>query len=244
MLTSPLIEQLKTLKLNGMLEALSEQLQQAQTNTLTFEARLGFLLDRERCVRTNRLMQSRLRQAKLHINQATLADVDYSADRQLDTQQIATLSLGGWIEQHQNLILTGATGTGKTYLACALVHKACLLGFRGQYWRVTRLLEELTLAKPDGRYLSLLKSLARFHVLILDDWAMIKLQGQHQQLLLDILDDRYQKASTIVTSQLPMTAWYEQIQDKTFADAILDRVLGQAQIIQLSGASLRQKREG
>ena len=211
MLTSPLIDQLRTLKLTGMLEGLSEQLQQPQVGTLSFEERLGLLLDREYSVRTNRLLQSRLKQAKLHISQATLADIDYSADRQLDKRQIATLSLGGWLEQHQNLILTGATGTGKSYLACALGHKACMLGFRAQYWRVTRLLEELTLAKADGRYLNVLKALARLHVLILDDWGMIKLQGQHQQLLLDVLDDRYQKASTVITSQLPVTAWYEQI---------------------------------
>ncbi len=243
MLTSPLIDQLRTLKLTGMLEGLSEQLQQPQVGTLSFEERLGLLLDREYSVRTNRLLQSRLKQAKLHISQATLADIDYSADRQLDKRQIATLSLGGWLEQHQNLILTGATGTGKSYLACALGHKACMLGFRAQYWRVTRLLEELTLAKADGRYLNVLKALARLHVLILDDWGMIKLQGQHQQLLLDVLDDRYQKASTVITSQLPVTAWYEQVQDKTFADAILDRLLGQAQVIQLSGASLRKRQE-
>jgi len=242
MLIHPTIDQLKTLKLTGMLEALSEQLQNPQISTLSFEERLGLLLDREHSVRTNRLMQSRLRQAKLHISQATLADIDYRADRQLDKKQISKLSMGDWLEQHQNLLFTGATGTGKSYLACALAHKACMLGFRAQYWRVTRLLEELELAKADGRYLILLKSLARFHLLILDDWAMIKLQGQHQQLLLDVLDDRYQKASTIITSQLPVTAWYEQIKDKTFADAILDRLLGQAQIIQLSGSSLRQKK--
>jgi DNA replication protein DnaC len=243
MLTSPLIDQLRTLKLTGMLEGLSEQLQQPQIGTLSFEERLGLLLDREYSVRTNRLLQSRLKQAKLHISQATLADIDYSADRQLDKRQIAALSMGGWLEQRQNLILTGATGTGKSYLACALGHKACILGFRAQYWRVTRLLEELTLAKADGRYLNVLKALARLHVLILDDWGMIKLQGQHQQLLLDVLDDRYQKASTVITSQLPVTAWYEQVQDKTFADAILDRLLGQAQVIQLSGASLRKRQE-
>jgi DNA replication protein DnaC len=236
-------EQLKTLKLTGMQEALSEQLQTPQAKELSFEERLSLLLDREIIVRTNRLMQSRLRQAKLHISQATLADINYRADRQLDKKQILSLGTGDWLEQRHNLILTGATGTGKSYLACALAHKACMLGYRAQYWRVTRLLEELDLSKADGRYLSLIKSLAKFQLLILDDWAMVKLQGQHQQLVLDVLDDRYQKTSTIITSQLPVTAWYEQIQDKTFADAILDRLLGQAQIIQLSGASLRQKQK-
>ena len=224
MLTHPMIDQLRTMKLTGMLEALSEQLQNSQTKTLSFEERLSLLIDREQSLRSNRLLQSRLRQAKLHISQATLADIDYRPDRQLDKKQILQLSSGDWLQQSQSLILTGATGTGKSYLACALAHKSCMLGYRPQYWRVTRLLEELELAKADGRYLlTLLKSLARLSLLILDDWAMVKLKGIHQQLILDVLDDRYQKASTIITSQLPVTVWYEQIEDKTFADAILDR---------------------
>ena len=192
-------------------------------------------------IRTNRLLQSRLRKAKLHISQANMADVEYRQDRQLDKKQMAHLAMGDWLVQRQSLILTGATGTGKTYLSCALAHKACMLRYRDQYWRVTRLLEELDLAKADGRYLNLIKALARVDLLVLDDWAMVKLQGQHQQLILDILDDRYQKHSTLITSQLPITSWHEQIKDGTFADAILDRLLGQAQIIQLSGPSMRAK---
>lgn len=242
MLTHPMIDQLRSMKLTGMLEALCEQLQDAQIKSLSFEERLSLLLDREQILRSNRLLQSRLRQAKLHISQATLADIDYRPDRQLDKKQILQLSNGDWLQQSQSLILTGATGTGKSYLACALAHKACLLGYRPQYWRTTRLLEELELAKADGRYLICIKALARFNLLILDDWAMVKLQGVQQQLILDVLDDRYQKASTVITSQLPVTAWYEQIEDKTFADAILDRMLGQAQIIQLNGPSMRKNK--
>ncbi|MDX2346951.1 MAG: IS21-like element helper ATPase IstB [Legionella sp.] len=240
MLIHPMLEQLKRLKFTGMLEALDEQLKAPQ-NDLSFEDRLSLLLDHEENVRTNRLMESRLRQAKLHITQATLADIDYNATRQLDKRQIATFSTKAWVEQKHNVIFTGATGTGKTYFACALAHKACLMGYRAQYWRVTRLLEELELARADGRYLNIVRGIARMHLIVLDDWGMVKLQGEHQQLLLDILDDRYQKASTVVTSQLPVNAWYEQIADKTFADAILDRLLGRAQIIQLSGPSMRQK---
>lgn len=241
MLTNPIINQLKSMKLGGMAEALSEQWQDAAITELSFEERLGLLVDREQCSRSNRLMRSRLRQAKLHISTACVADINYREDRQLDKKQITHLSAGEWLHQHQNLILTGATGTGKTYLACALAHKACLLGFRVQYWRMTRLLEELDLAKSDGRYLTILKGLARLNLLILDDWGMVKIQGQHQQLLLDVLDDRYQKQSTLITSQLPITTWYEQIKDGTFADAILDRLLGQAQIIQLNGPSMRKR---
>jgi len=241
MLTNPIIKQLQSMRLTGMAEALSEQMQEGSVSNLNFDDRLSLLVDREYCLRGDRLLQSRLRQAKLHISDATLADIDYQQKRQLDKKQIAHLATGEWIQQHQSLILTGATGTGKSYLACALAHKACMLGHRVQYWRVTRLLEELDLAKADGRYLNLVKALSRINLLVLDDWAMVKLQGQHQQLILDILDDRYQKHSTLITSQLPVTSWYEQIKDATFADAILDRLLGQTQIIQLNGPSLRKK---
>lgn len=243
MLLHPIIEQLKEMKLLGMADVLSEQLQEPSSTSLTFEERLGFLVEREKTVRQNRLLQSRLRQAKLHCSQANLADIDYRQDRQLDKSTIAHLATGTWIAQHQNMILTGATGTGKSWLACAFGHKACLLGYRVRYWRVTRLLEELDLAKADGRYLAIIHALARLDLLIIDDWAMVKLQGQHQQYMLDVLDDRYQKRSTLVTSQLPVTNWYEQIKDVTFADAISDRLLGQAQIIQLSGPSLRRNKQ-
>lgn len=243
MLSNPIINQLKAMKLTGMSEALSEQWQDGSLSSLSFDERLSLLVDREHGMRSNRLLQTRLRQAKLHIPNANLADINYQQNRLLDKKQIARLSTGEWLQQHQSLILTGATGTGKTYLACALAHKACMLGYRTQYWRVTRLLEELDLGKADGRYLTIIKGLSKVNLLILDDWAMVKLQGQHQQLILDVLDDRYQKHSTLVTSQLPITSWHEQIKDATFADAILDRLLGQAQIIQLSGPSMRKKED-
>lgn len=241
MLSNPIMNQLTAMKLSGMVEALSEQYADTSMASLGFDERLSLLIDREYNFRSNRLLQSRLRQAKLHIPNATLADIDYRAERKLDKQHMAHLSSGEWLQQHHNIIVTGATGTGKTYLACALAHKACLLGLRAQYWRTSRLLESLDLAKVDGRYLAKVKALTRLDLLVLDDWAMIKLQGQHQQLILDILDDRYQKHSTLVTSQLPITSWHEQIQDATFGDAILDRLLGQSQKIQLSGESMRQK---
>ena len=229
--------------MTGMAEALREQLQEASSQELPFETRLSLLVDREHSVRTNRALTTRLRMAKLHISHANMADIDYHSTRKLDKHHVATLATGQWLEQRQNILITGATGTGKSYLACALAHKACLLGYKARYWRLTRLLEELDLAKADGRYLNLIKNLAKFHVLVLDDWAMTKLQGQHQQILLDLLDDRYQKTSTLFTSQLPMDKWYEQIIDRTFADAIIDRIMGQAQVITLSGPSLRKKRD-
>lgn len=241
MLTHPLLDRIKKLKLTGMAEALLEQLQDSSVSKLSFEDRLGLLIDREACLRTNRLLQSRLRQAKLHFTQASLEDINYSDKRKIDKRLIGHLATCDWLRQNQNLILTGATGTGKSWLACAFAHKVCLLGFRAQYWRVTRLLEELDLAKSDGRYKSFVKTLARIDLLILDDWGMMKIQGHQQQHLLDVLDDRYQKRSTLTTSQLPIKSWYEQINDQTFADAILDRLLGQAQILSLSGPSMRKK---
>jgi len=242
MLSNPIIEQLKSMKLNGMAEALSEQWQENSTSSLSFEDRLGLLVDREHGLRINRLLQSRLRQAKLHITQASLADIDYQKERALNKQHIAELATGQWLEAHQNVVLTGATGTGKSYLACALGHKACMLGCSVRYWRLSRLLEELDLAKGDGRYLTMMKALARVKLLIIDDWGMLKIQGQHQQMILDILDDRYQKQSTLTTSQLPIAGWYEQIKDATFADSILDRLLGQSQLLQLSGPSMRTRK--
>jgi len=241
MLSNPMINQLTAMKLNGMVEALSEQYADASMASLSFDERLSLLVDREHRLRANRLLQSRLRQAQLHITNATLADIDYRDERKLDKQYIAQLASGEWLRQHHNLIVTGATGTGKSYLACALAHKACMLGLRAQYWKTARLMESLDVAKADGRYLTKAKALARLDLLVLDDWAMIKLQGQHQQLILDILDDRYQKHSTLVTSQLPITSWYEQIQDSTFADAILDRLLGCSQKIELTGESMRKR---
>lgn len=241
MLIHPIVSQLKQIKFMGMAEALLEQLQDHSLSELSFEERLGLLVEREVCLRNNRLLQSRLRQAKLHFSDAHLENIDYSDARKLDKKMMAHLASGEWIRQAQNLILSGATGTGKSWLACAFAHKACLLGFRAQYWRVTRLLEELDCAKSDGRYLNIIKALARIDLLILDDWGMIKLQGAQQQYLLDVLDDRYQKRSTLTTSQLPTKNWYEQVNDKTFADAILDRLLGRTQIISLSGPSMRKK---
>lgn len=243
MLINPIIDQLKKMKLTGMAEALNEQLQTPSTNDLNFEQRLGLLVDREKDIRMTRLLQTRLRQARLHFTQACVEDINYDSKRQLDKKQIAELATGNWLRQKQNLIFTGATGTGKSWIACAIAHKACMLGYRVQYWRVSRLLEELNLASADGRYLTLIKNLAKIDLLVLDDWGMVKIKGQQQQHMLDILDDRYQKRSTLITSQLPISKWYEQVIDETFADAILDRLLGQAQVMSISGPSMRTQKE-
>ncbi len=241
MLIHPTIDQLRELKLTGMVEALSEQLQDNTATALSFEERLGFLIQREHTVRSNKLLQSRLKQSKLHFAQASLEDINYDQKRELDKSVVAKLATGEWIRQHNNLILTGATGTGKSWLACAFAHKACLLGYRTQYWRTTRLLEALDLGRADGRYMNMVKALAKVELLILDDWGMVKIKGSHQQYILDVLDDRYQKKSTLITSQLPPSHWHDQIHDATFADAIMDRLLGEAYQLQLKGPSLRQR---
>ncbi len=241
MLIHPAMEQLRELKLLGMAEALSEQLGDNTTAAFSFEERLGFLIERERIARRNKLLQSRLKLAKLHCAQACLADVNYNQQRGLDKTIIAKLATGDWVKQHNNLILTGATGTGKSWLACAFAHKTCLHGHRAQYWRINRLLEALELGRADGRYINMVKALAKIDLLILDDWGMVKLKGAHQQHILDVLDDRYQKKSTLITSQLPPSHWHDQIQDTTFADAIMDRLLGEAYQVQLKGPSLRKR---
>ncbi len=241
MLIHPITDQLRQLKLTGMAEALSEQLQDNTVASLSFEERLGLLVDREYIFQKNRLLQSRLKQAKLHFTHASLEDINYNQARELDKKMVATLATGDWLRQHNNVILVGATGTGKSWLACAFAHKACLLGYRAQYWRTTRLVEALEIGRADGRYLNMIKVLAKCDVLILDDWAMVKLKGSHQQHILDVLDDRYQKKSTLITSQLPTSNWHEQILDSTFADAIMDRLLGEAYQLELKGPSLRPR---
>lgn len=242
MLIHPLLNQLRELKLTGMLEALSKQLQDKTLSALEFEERLSLLIEREDTMRRNKLLTSRLRFAKLHFPQACVEDIDYRKTRELDRKVIAQLASGEWILKHQNLILSGATGTGKSWLACAFAHKACLLGYRAQYWRVTRLLETLEIGRADGRYINMIKALAKIDMLILDDWGMCKLIGAHQQHILDVLDDRYQKKSTVITSQLPPNNWHPQIKDATFADAIMDRLLGEAYVVELKGPSLRNKK--
>jgi len=241
MLIHPMLEQFRELKLMGMLEAFSEQLQDSSISAMTFEERLGLLIERESIGRSNKLLGSRLKQSKLHFPQASLEDIDYRQTRELDRGALSKLAAGEWIRHHKNLIVTGATGTGKSWLACAFAHKACLLGYRAQYWRVTRLLETLDLGRADGRYINMVKALAKIDVLIMDDWGMVKLTGSHQQHILEVLDDRYQKKSTLITSQLPPPHWHAQIHDATFADAIMDRLLGEAYTLELKGPSLREK---
>lgn len=241
MLSSPTIEKLKTMKLSGMVKALEDQFQLGGASDLSFEERLGLLVEREYEERSMRSLQRRLRVAKLRY-QACLEDLKYGETRGLDKSLILSLAPCGWIRESHNLLITGATGVGKSYLACALGHRACLEGYRVAYLRTPRLLRELAAAKGDGRYAKILEKWKKTDLLILDDWGIAPLSGEHCRDLLEILEDRYQKASTLVTSQMPFDHWHKSMKSPTLADAILDRLFHNAYRIALKGESKRKTR--
>lgn len=240
MLLHPTLEKLSALRLTGMTAALTEQLQMDLAD-LSFEERLGLLLDREMAVRENRKMKTRLQKARLR-QDSCLEDIDFRHPRGLDKSLVVRLADCQWLKEHHNLIITGPTGVGKTYLACAFAQKACREGFSTLYLRMTKLFEDLSLAKGDGRYLKLLKSFAKTDLLVLDDYGLVPLHQEQRHDLLEILEDRHGLKSTLVTSQLPLEHWHEQIGDPTLADAILDRLVHSAHKLQLEGDSLRKKR--
>lgn len=240
MLNHPTLEKLHLLRLTGMAEALQEQLK-IPLPDLDFESRLGLLIEREWYLRENRRLKRRLTQAKLQ-QTACIEDIDYTHPRGLNKSNILELARGQWVHQHLNLLITGPTGCGKTYIACAMTHKACLIGFTSRYYRLPRLWNELKMAKANGSYSSWLSQLAKVDLLVLDDWGLASPDEEQRRDLLEILDDRYQKRSTIITSQLPTTHWHEHLNDATLADAILDRLLHNAVRIELKGDSLRKNK--
>ena len=240
MLKHPTLDKLHALKLTGMAAALADQSATPDITDLSFEERLGLLVDREMTERDNRRMSSRLRRAKLR-HAAILEDIDYRNSRGLDKGLVQSLASCQWVKEHLNVLITGPTGVGKTWLACALAHKACREGYTAQYVRLTRLLRELTIAKGDGQYSKLLTSLAKVDVLILDDWGLMKLSAENRRDLLEVLEDRHGRRSTIATSQLPIEEWHGVIGDATLADAILDRLVHNAYKINLRGESMRKR---
>lgn len=231
MLTQPTLNRLRELKLTGMAEAFSEQLEKPLSD-LDFESRLGMLIDREYYLRENRKLKRRLTQAKLRC-QACIEDIDYQHPRGLDKSNFLEIARLQWVTQRMNVLIIGQTGCGKTYLACALAHKACLTGFTSKYYRLTRLFEELKIAKANGTYPNLLSQIAKIDLLILDDWGLSQPDSDQRKDLLEILDDRYQNKSTLITSQLPVSHWHEHLNDATLADAILDRVVHNSMRIEL-----------
>ena len=240
MLTHPTIDKLETLRLSGMVGALREQWKTPDINQLSFEERLGLLTDREVDIRETKRLQSRLKKAKLR-QTATLEDIDFQQPRGLDKSLVIKLADCQWISKHQNLIVTGPTGAGKSYLACAFAQKACREGYNTSYVRMSRLFEDLGLAKGDGRYSKMLANIAKTDLLVLDDYGLAKLTREQRHDLLEILEDRYGVKSTLVTSQLPLEHWHEQVGDPTLADAIMDRLVHNAHKIQLKGGSMRKK---
>ena len=242
MLTQNTLETLRHLKLHGMAQALEEQRETPNTHSLSFEERIALLVDRERMSRENGRYRGLLRDARLKVAQACVEDVHYKADRGIERSQIAALADGAWIERGQNLLMTGPTGSGKTWIACALAHQACRQGRSAKYWRVPRLFQELRTAHGDGSYLKLLKRLAKTPVLVLDDWGLIALSTQDRADLLEILDDRINARSTIICSQLPVSTWHSYLGEPTLADAILDRIVHHSHRIELKtqGESLRE----
>lgn len=241
MLMHPTLDKLRALQLRGMAAGLEDQTRTPDIESLSFEERLGLLLDREETSRADRRLKTRLTQAKLRM-QASLEDIDYRANRSLDKSLVLDLASCSWIARHHNLVITGPTGVGKTYLACALAHKACREGYKALYQRLPRLLHDLEIAKGDGRYRTLLAALQRIDLLILDDWGVTPLSDQNRRDLLELLDDRYDTKSTLITSQLPADAWHDYLADPTLADAILDRFIHNAHKLDLRGDSMRKTR--
>jgi DNA replication protein DnaC len=223
-----------------MAKALSEQLQMPDITALSFDERFGLLVDRELTERDARRLTTRLRQAKLR-QTACCEDLNYRHPRGLDKALVTSLATCQWIRDHRNVLITGPTGVGKTWIACALGHQACRDGWTTLYLRLPRLLHDLLLAKGDGRYPKLMTMLAKTELLILDDWGLAALSDENRRDLLELLEDRHERRATIVTSQLPVEHWHEALGDPTLADAILDRLVHNAYKIALHGDSLRKR---
>jgi DNA replication protein DnaC len=241
MLNQPTIEKLHAMKLFGMVEAFRTQLESAQLNQLAFEERFAMLVDQQWLWKENRALTRRLQSARLK-ERGVIEDIDYQHPRGLDRKLMRSLASSEWVRQKQNLLIIGPTGIGKSWLACALAHKACRDGFSVLHKRTTELFREIATAHADGSIGRVLLRLSRTDVLLLDDFAMAALKDSERRDFLEICDDRYQRRSMILTSQMPIAHWHEQIGDPSIADSILDRLVHNAYRVELNGESMRKKR--
>jgi DNA replication protein DnaC len=241
MLNQQTMDKLHGMKLHGMADGFRVQLETTQNSQLGFEERFALLVDQQWLWKENRALSRRLQSAKLK-ERGVIEDVDYQHPRGLDRKLMRTLASSEWVTQHLNIVLLGPTGIGKSWLACALAQKACRDGFSVLHKRTPELCRELAIAHADGSLGRMLQKLARVDVLVLDDFAMSPLKDSERRDFLEICDDRYQRRSMILTSQMPVSHWHEQIGDPTVADSILDRLIHNSYRIELAGESLRKKR--
>jgi DNA replication protein DnaC len=244
MLTHPTLDQLRALKLDGMVQAFIELEAQEETRNLAHPEWLALLLDREAADRGTRRFQARLRAARLRHSQAAIEDVDYRAPRRLDKALFQQLATSRWIAEHRGLLVTGPCGIGKSWLACALAQKACRDGYSVHYARVPRLFAELDLAHGDGRFARLFRMLVKVDLLVLDDWGPDRLSASQRRDLMEIVEDRHGRGSILITSQLPVATWHEVIGEPTLGDAILDRIVHNAYRLELDGPSMRKLKAG
>jgi len=241
MLKEPTVEKLKMLRLNAMADAWAAQQAQSQIAALSFDERFGLLVDAEWLHRENVRLSRALKDAKLRMSNACVEDIECGGKRELDKSLVRQLGSCRWVAEHQNIVITGKTGTGKTYVACALAQQTCRKGYRAIYRRAPRLYQELALAKADGTYPRLLSRFARTDVLVIDDWALAPLTAEQRGDLLEILEDRYGNRSTIFASQLDANRYHEYLGDPTVADAVCDRLLHNAHRVVLKGPSRRKE---
>lgn len=240
MIVQETLEKLRTMKLYGMSSALEQQMNQSETVSLSFEDRLGLLIDQEWTWRENRKLSYRLKSARFTIKDACVEGIDYQIPRNLNRSLLLTLANSDWVAKRRNLIITGPTGSGKSFIASALAQKACRDGYTAMYTRAPRLFYELGIARADGSYGKLLQRLAKVRVLIVDDWGLAPLGDTERRDFLEILEDRHNTTSTIMASQLPIRKWHDTIGDPTIADAICDRIVHNAHKIELKGESVRK----
>jgi DNA replication protein DnaC len=242
MLNEQTFDKLYGMKLLGMAEAFKEQSQQPSFQDLSFDERFGILVDRQWSWKENARLKRLLKEAKLKL-QACVEDIDFKTSRGIEKSVLLNLTSCNWIRNHQNLLISGPTGVGKTFLACALAQKACREGFRTLYLRCPQFFYQIALARADGSYGSLIKKLSKTHLLVLDDLGLTPLTDTERKDLLEVIEDRHGNTSTLITSQLPVENWHDHIGDPTIADAILDRVIHNAHRIQLKGGSMRKKQK-